>query len=727
MANNSNKKTGGSKRPPKGSNPKSHKQSQSRSKENGNAKSKKNSFRETPDTLTQSNSRSTSRGEAIRAGRRNMDDAGKRIDQWNVFEKHHQHEAHFKPYAQKDRLRVTFLGGLEGIGEKNMMVLEYNDSAIIVDCGFDLSVDLPGINYAIPAVEYLEGIKNKIKGYAITHGHMDHIAGLPYVVSKYPAPIFCGSLFCSEMVKKQFENISETTGLDYEPELVVLQMDNHERYKINEDFTLEFLRITHSIPDCSSLIIETPIGKIVNTGDFRLDPEPLDHLPSDTERLKKLGKDGDVLLLMSDSTNARYMGRTETEHTLQQSFHDIFEQTSGRIFVALFSTNMNRSQMIINSAVAAGRKVAFDGRGMMQVAEISVRTGNLKIPKGQVVPMREAVNVPDDKLVVVCTGGQGEPNAALQRMSIGEHKHIKLKPEDTVVISSSPIPGNEVRYQQIGNDLAEIGVKLYRHPTHELDGCGPLHVSGHANRDEQREMVEMVQPKFFLPIHGGMLDRRYHGDVGIEGGVPRKNIILPTNGSIIEFDTNGKWYDAGEAPAGAVLVDQTGAIVNGVVVKDRLLMSEDGIVTVILTIDKKTGQLLTSPDIISRGFIYMRDSEELMNLFRSELKRAVMQRYKRIDLDRFKAELRDYVTHFLYEQTQRNPIVIPVVNIISGGRPNGGGNNNGNNSNNKSGNPKQNQDNQEPKPVEKTQEQIAAEQQERFAALRQQLLGTDTK
>lgn len=694
--------------------------SQNKNNNKNSKNSQKKTYRETPDTLTQPNSRSTSRGEAIRAGRRNMDDAGKRIDQWNVFEKHHKHEANFKPYTQKDRLRVTFLGGLEGIGEKNMMVLEYGDSALVVDCGFDLSVDLPGINYAIPAVEYLEGIRHKIKGYAITHGHMDHIAGLPYVVSEYPAPIYCASLFCAEMIKKQFENISETTGLDYEPEVVVLQMDNHERYKINDDFTLEFLRITHSIPDCSSLIIETPLGNVVNTGDFRLDPEPLDHHPSDLERLKKLGKDGNTLVLMSDSTNARYMGRTKTEHTLQKSFHDIFEQTSGRIFVALFSTNMNRSQMIINSAVAAGRKVAFDGRGMMQVAEISVRTGNLKIPKGQVVPMREAVNVPDDKLVVVCTGGQGEPNAALQRMSIGEHKHIKLKADDTVVISSSPIPGNEVRYQQIGNDLAEIGVKLYRHPTHEIDGCGPLHVSGHANRDEQREMVEMVQPKYFLPIHGGMLDRRYHGDAGIEGGVPRKNIILPTNGSIIEFDGE-KWYEAGEAPAGAVLVDQTGAIVNGVVVKDRLLMSEDGIVTVILTIDKKSGQLLTSPDIISRGFIYMRDSEELMNLFRSELKRAVLQRYKRIDLDRFKAELRDYVTHFLYEQTQRNPIVIPVVNIISGRQ---GGGNNGSSGNAGSsldnGSKKQTQENQ---PPEKSPEDIAKEQQERFAALRQQLLG----
>ncbi|MDQ3093617.1 MAG: ribonuclease J [bacterium] len=664
--------------------------------------------------------RSASRGEAIRAGRRNNDDADKRIDQWNVFEKHHSHQANFLPLSEPEKLRVTFLGGLEGIGEKNMMVLEYGDFAIIVDCGFDLSVDLPGINYAIPATEYLADIKHKIRGYVITHGHMDHIAALPYVYKDYPAPIFSGSLFCSEMIAKQFENINESTGLDLKPELVVLQMDKHERTQVCPGFVIEFLRITHSIPDCSSLIIETPVGTIINTGDFRLDPEPLDHLPSDIERLKQLGRDG-TLLLMSDSTNARHLGRTPTEHTLQESFHDIFAQRSGRIFVALFSTNMNRTQMIINSAVAAGRKVAFDGRGMMTVAEISVRTGNLKVPKGMLIPMREAQNIPDDKLVVICTGGQGEPNAALQRMSIGEHKHIKLKPDDTVVISSSPIPGNEVRYQQIGNDLAEIGVRLFRHPTHELDGCGPLHVSGHANRDELREMAEMVRPRYVLPIHGGMLDRKYNGDTAIEAGVPRDNIILPKNGSIIEFDKQGKFKEVGEAPAGAVLVDQTGAVVSSVVVKDRLVLSETGLVAVILTIDKKTGQLLTSPDIISRGFIYMRGQEELMNLFRIELRRAVQQRFKRIDLDRFKAELKDYVSHFLYEQTQRSPIVIPVVNVVGNNsvkNANGNAPSSGNNTPVK---------NDVPSSAPKTPEEITAEQQERFAKMRASLLGQDAR
>jgi ribonuclease J len=605
----------------------------------------------------------TNRGEAIRSGRRNMETADKAILQWNVFEKHHEHHANFIPLTSDDKLRVIILGGLEGIGEKNMMVLEYGQDAIIVDCGFDLSVDLPGVNYAIPATQYLEGIKNKIKAYVVTHGHMDHIAALPYVYQDYPAPIFSGSHFTSEMIAKQFENINEERGLDLQPDRIVLNMDGHERHVISPAFTIEFLRITHSIPDCSSLVIDTPVGRLINTGDFRIDPEPLDNHPSDIARLKELGKEG-TLLLMGDSTNARHPGRTQTEHTLQESFHDIFARTSGRIFVAIFSTNMNRVQMIINSAAAAGRKVAFDGRGMMTVGEIAVRTGNLKIPKGTVVAMREAPNVKDDQLVIVCTGGQGEPNSALQRMSIGEHKHIKLKEGDTVVVSSSPIPGNEVRYQQIGNDLAEIGVNIFRHPTREVDGCGPLHVSGHANQDELAEMVEMTKPKWAMPIHGGMLDRKYHGDASVKGGLPRDRVILAKNGSILEFDKEGNMKEVGEAPAGAVLVDQTGAIVPGLVAKDRLLMSEEGMVVVILTIDKRTGRLMTSPDIITRGFIYIRDNTELMDGLRAELKRAAAQRFTRVDLDRFKQELKDHISHYLYEHTKRSPILIPVVNVV---------------------------------------------------------------
>ena len=326
---------------------------------------------------------------------------------------------------------------------------------------------------------------------------------------------------------------------------------------------------------------------------------------------------------------------------------------------------MNRTQMIINAAVAAGRKVALDGRGMLSYSEIAVRQGILKIPKGTVVPIQQAGSIAPEQLLVMCTGGQGEPNAALQRMSEGEHKHVNLSEGDTVVISSSPIPGNEVSYDQLSNRLKKKGVHLFRHPTHEVDGCGPLHVSGHARRGELREMLELVRPKFFIPVHAGNLRRSYHAELGVEEGIPRKNIMILDNGDCVYLTPNAIEH-GGQVPHGSLLVDQNGSIVSGLVVKDRLMLSEEGIMAVVLTLDKKSGQLLTSPDIISRGFITMKDNEELMSLFRTELRRAVTQRYKRIDLDRFKTEIRDYITHFMYEKTGRSPIVIPVINIIGG-------------------------------------------------------------
>jgi ribonuclease J len=542
----------------------------------------------------------------------------------------------------------------------------------------------------------------------VTHGHLDHIGGLKHTVPKYPAPIY-GSRFTLGVVQKTFEDAVAETGLDFTPELVIMNMDNHERLKLGV-FMVELVRITHSVPESTCIVVDTPSGRIINTGDWRLDPEPLDEKPSDIERLKQLGDEG-VLLLMSDSCNAQLPGRTPTEHTLQQSFHDVIGNAEGRVFVALFSSNMNRVQMTVNAAVAAGRRVALDGRSMMSYAEIAVRQGILKIPKGTVLAMREMPNIPDDQVLVICTGGQGEPGAALQRMAEGEHKHIKLHEGDTVVVSSSPIPGNERRYEQIGNDLTELGVHLYRHPTHEVDGVGPLHVSGHARRDEYRELLHIVRPKYFLPIYAGTRNRKYFAEIAVEEGWQRQNVIMANDGETYAF-TADSWAQAGEVPHGSLLVDQTGAVVSGVVVKDRVLLSEGGLVAVVITVDKKTGNLLTSPDIISRGFIYMRDNEEIMNGLRSELRRAVQQRFKRIDLDRFKAELKDHITHYLFEQTNRTPIVIPVVNVIGGGKGEGG--------------------TPSAKTVHKdsptkTSEELALEQEKRFEAMRARLLGEGSR
>lgn len=658
--------------------------------------------------------RTVSRGAAIRALKRNQDDAHKMVSQYIPAANGGTApagKAKANPIATDhfNDLKITFLGGMDDVGEKNMAVIEYQNDAIVLDCGNNLGIDLPGVNYEICDPAYLGTIKHKLRGYVLTHGHLDHVGGLRHIVPQYPAPLY-GSRFTLGIVERSFEDEHVNTGRKFTPEYVIMNMDNHERLKVGP-FMIELLRITHSIPESSSVAIDTPVGRILATGDFRLDPEPLDEKPSDIERLKQLGQEG-VHLLLTESSYADTEGRTPTEHTLQQSYHDIIAQAPGRIFVAIFSSNMNRIQMVINAAAAAGKKVALDGRSMMGYAEIAVRQGLLKVPKGTIMPMRDAANVPEDQLLVMCTGGQGEPNAALQRMAEGNHKYIKLNEGDTVVISSSPIPGNEVRYAMIGNDLAKKGVHLFRHPTHEVDGCGPLHVSGHARRDELREMIHLVKPKFIIPVHGGALYRKYHAELAIQEGWARDKVILANNGDSF-YLSKEKIEPAPEVPHGSLLVDQTGAVVSGVVVKDRIMLAEEGLVAVVLTVDRKTGALLTSPDIISRGFIYMRDSEELMNEFRTELRRAVSQRFKRVDLDRFKQEVKEHVTHFLFDKTGRAPIVIPVVNVIGGGKPEGKSGGNGRGANAK------------PAAPAKPPEDFAAEQQKRFQEMRARLLGQD--
>lgn len=370
--------------------------------------------------------------------------------------------------------------------------------------------------------------------------------------------------------------------------------------------------------------------------------------------------------------------------------------------------------MIIDAAVAAGRKVALDGRSMLAYAEIAVRQGILKVPKGTIVSMQQAATIAGGKVLVMCTGGQGEANAALARMSEGDHKFINLNEGDTVLISSSPIPGNEVSYDAISNRLSRKGVHLFRHPTHELDGCGPLHVSGHARREELREMINLVRPKYLMPVHGGALRRRYHGQLAIEEGIARDNVILAENGDSYYFSKEG-FENGGQVPHGSLLVDQTGTIVSGIVVKDRIMMAQDGIVAVVLTIDRKSGASLTSPDIISRGFIYIRDNEELMNDLRNELRRAIQQRFKRVELDRFKQEIKEHVTHFLFEKTQRSPIVIPVINIVG---KNGATPDNRPNRTSMNVNASQNGGGQR---------EDATEQAKRFAQMRQQLLNQESK
>lgn len=652
--------------------------------------------------------RSVSRGAAIRAQKRNAEDAHRIARQYadaTVGSSDQPRRANF--IDDSTRLKIVALGGMDGGGSKNMILVEYGNDAVIMDCGNDLGVDLPGINYGIADTAYLESIKHKLRAYLITHGHLDHIGGLPHIVPKFPAPIY-GSRFSVGMVEKVFENFGIPLPEGFELKTVIMNENTHERLKVGP-FFVEFVRITHSIPGSTCIVLDTPVGRIINTGDFRLDPDPLDHERTDTDRLKELGNEG-VLALMSDSTTAERPGRTPSESTIEPTFVDLFERAPGRVFVAVFSSNMNRIQMIVNAAVHHGRKVAFDGRSMMSTLELAVRLGMMKIPKGQVIPMASVSNLRDEEVVVICTGSQGEPNSALQRMSEGDHKHIKLKEQDTVILSSTPIPesGNDKLIGDMVDNLMKKGVHVFRHATHDVDGCGPLHVSGHASLDEYAEMIQMTKPKFFIPIYGAFRGKQYHIEEAIRQGIPRKNTLNADNGDVIAL-SDDKMEIVGQVPHGTVLVDQTGAIVSGVVVKDRLMLAEEGLVAVVLTVDKKNGNLLTSPDIISRGFIYMRENEEVMNGLRLELKRAVQQRFKRVDLDRFKQEIKEHVTHYLFEQTGRSPIVIPVVNVIGGKgevktvHGNGSG------------------------AATKAPEEVAAEQQRRFQELRERLLSQDAR
>jgi ribonuclease J len=677
---------------------------------------KKNTERKDATQQINSNSLSTSRGQAVRAQRRSQADAQRIANQYvsadsaNVANR----LTRANQIDDQPRLKIIGLGGMDGGGSKNMILIEYMNDAIILDCGNDLGVDLPGINYGIADTAYLEEIQPKLRAYIITHGHLDHIGGLPHIVPRFPAPIY-GSRFSIGRVEEIFENFGLPMPEGFELKTVIMNENTHERLKIGA-FFVELVRITHSIPGSTCIVVDTPIGRIINTGDFRLDPNPLDHERSDIERLTELGKEG-VLALLSESTTTERPGRTPSESTIEQSFKDIMDNAPGRIFVGLFSTNMNRVQMIINAAVHHNKKVAMDGRSMVSTLEMAVRHGFVRIPKGTFVPIASAATMKDTDLVVVCTGSQGEPSSALQRMSNGEHRHVKLKEQDTVILSSTPIPysGNDAAIRTMVDELFKKGVHVFRHQTREVDGVGPLHVSGHASRDEYADMINMTKPKFFIPIYGDFTAKRYHIDLAVEQGIPRANTVNVGNGEIIAL-TPDKMEVVGEVPHGTILVDQTGALVSNVVVKDRVLLSEEGLVAIVLTIDKKTGALLTSPDIISRGFIYMRDNEEIMNGLRTELKRAVQQRFKRIDLDRFKAELKDHVTHYLFEHTQRSPIVIPVVNIIANSGKT-------NHSDAKKGNQKQAQTVE----LVRTPEQIAVEQQKRFQEMRARLLTQDPR
>jgi ribonuclease J len=578
------------------------------------------------------------------------------------------------PLADAPTVRIIPIGGLGemSIG-KNMMAIEYGDDIIVIDMGLLFpGDDYPGINYIVPDISYLEERKHKIRGIVFTHAHLDHIGAFKHLVHKIPAPIYA-SHFTVGMLQKNMEEA--TSG--YSPQFNVLNPDTHERVQLGSHFSIELVRVNHSIPDATAVVIRTPEGVLVDTGDWRFEERPVDGKVFDLARLEQIAEEEGIMMLMNESTNCEHEGtHVHGEYDIAESFDQLMKRhQSNRLIISTFSSQIHRIQMILEKAQANGRKVAFAGYSMIQNMEVALRSNAIKVPKDTIVRMDEVIKLPDSKVVIVCTGSQGEMTAVLNRMATGAHKHIKVKPTDIVIFSSNPIPGNEVHVVHTVDGLMREGSEVIQNSTRHLDDCGPLHMSGHGYYEDHVKLISALKPKYYMPIHGEFHMLVHNAEIAEKDcSIPRENIFVCDSGDIVEINSIGG-AKTGRIPVGGIMYDNAGEEIYDVVLKDRLHMSSEGMFVVVLTVSKKTGRLLTSPDIISRGFIYLRDSEELMNTIRQYLKQKVARSFggRRVELDDIKREIKDDVTHILYDQTHRTPIVIPVVNEIGGEQSSQGG------------------------------------------------------
>ena len=623
----------------------------------------------------------TRKGEVFRAQRRTSDDVQLRASQHvinvpvNKSEYNGLGGTQFSLASEKQRrkpnqptVKVIPIGGLGemGIG-KNMMAIEYEDEIVLIDAGFLFpGPDYPGINYITPDITYLEANKHKIRAHVFTHGHLDHIGAYRHLAHRIPAPVY-GGKFTLGMVQRTMEEA--TSG--FEPEYHVMDPESHERVQVGDHFSIELVRVNHSIPDATAVVIRTPLGVLVNTGDWRFDENPVDGHKFDMNRLTEIATTEGIKLLMSDSTSCEVDGENvHGELEVQQSLGEVMEQYSqSRLIISSFSSQLHRMQVILEEARKHNRKVAFAGYSMIQNLEVALRTGTIKVPKDTVVKMEDIVKMPDEKVVVVCTGSQGEFNAVLNRMASGSHKYMKVKKNDVVVFSSSVVPGNIKYVVRTIDGLMREGSEVLRDRQSHLSGIdGPLHSGGHGHYDDHVKFITALNPEHYLPIHGEFHMLVHNARIAERCGVPKDNIFVCDSGDVLEVTMNGV-QRGGRIPVGGDMYDDSGSVVSEVVLKDRIHMSQEGMFIVVLTVQRGNGRLLTSPDIISRGFIYMRDSEELMNTIRQYLKQKAARAFvgKKVDMDVFKKELRDEITHILYDQTRRTPIVIPVVNEIGGG------------------------------------------------------------
>lgn len=554
-----------------------------------------------------------------------------------------------KSKAEPKPIKVSFLGGLNEVG-KNMTLFEYGEDMFLVDCGLAFpDQDMLGVDLVLPDFTYVERNADRIRGIVITHGHEDHIGGLPYLLKVLNVPVYGTKLTIGLIQGKLREH-----GLLNSASLNVI---NPGDVITLGGFTVEAIHVNHSIPDALGLAIRCEGGTIVHTGDFKIDTTPIDGGMMDLGRLAEIGQEG-VLCLMSDSTNAERPGFTESERKVGESFETLFRKAgNNRIIVATFSSNIHRVQQIMNVAASLGRKVALVGRSLENVVSISAELGYLNIPEGIVIDINMINRYPADKLVIITTGSQGEPMSALTRMAFSDHRKVEIHPNDYVIISATPIPGNEKTVSRVVNELMKLGADVVYEKMYEV------HVSGHACQEELKMIMGIVKPKYFIPVHGELKHLRKHAGLALSMGIPKENILIADNGRVAEISKKALRCTS-TVPAGRVFVDGYGVgDVGSVVLRDRKHLAQDGLVIVAVCIDRESVMIVSGPDVVTRGFVYVKESEELINAAREVAVEAIEAQTDGgyFDWNSIKASLRDEISHLMYERTKRSPMILPVI------------------------------------------------------------------
>ena len=549
---------------------------------------------------------------------------------------------------KKKRIRVIPLGGLGEVG-KNITVIEYGEEIIVIDCGMAFpDSDMLGVDVVIPDVSYLVKNKERVKGFFVTHGHEDHIGAFSYILKQINVPIY-GTKLTLGLIESKLEeaNMLSSATLNLVKPGEIIKLDK---------LKVEFIRTTHSIADSCALAIHTPLGVIVHTGDFKVDFTPVDGEVIDLGRFAQLGKRG-VLLLMADSTNSGHTGYTMSEKTVGETLNNLFSKADSRIIVATFASNIHRLQQIIDSSVRFGRKVAFSGRSMEKISEVAMNLGYLNIPEGTLVDLKDIKLYNSDQITIVTTGSQGEPMSALTRIAAGIHRNIQIEKGDMIIISATPIPGNEKPVSRVINELVKKGANVIYKDIEDI------HVSGHACEEELKLMHSIVRPKFFMPVHGEYKHLRKHSLIAQQLGLKKENAFILENGDVLELTRKTARIN-GKVQVGNVLVDGVGiGDIGNIVLRDRKVLSNDGIINIVIALEKESKEILCGPDIVTRGFVYVRESEELVAEIREIAVRSLQYCIDNriLKWSEIKKYIRNEVGYFIYNKTKRKPIIIPII------------------------------------------------------------------